>query len=399
MQLQILRHRAQRVCGFLAFATIATFGFQNCGGFRPTNQFGSLSSSSTAVDPAATSSTPEGTSTPPISTKQPDIADPGALQVCPTGCAFQLPSQAVAVAADRQIIDVQAADYNDCIVITQNHLTIRGLNGRAHLHGKVCLDKGVIVTEGSDTILENLEISDYANSSQNAAGIRHDASASNLIAKNLYFHDGEFGFLGSNVSTTDNLVFDGCIFDKVGLLRDDGEISVPIFTSASARLLIRNSKITNTPGGASNIKSRAEQTVIDCSVIATQNGSDSYAVDLYSSPNVIIENSVIEHGSSAQNGTLIAYGTSGSLPATDNRISIVNNVFLNDLPNGTFVRINQASNLLSLDISGNTWIGAGTPQAGGGAQPNNASISNRTAAGVGESPALPLVKKCSTPPI
>ena len=57
------------------------------------------------------------------------LADPTVtghvLQVCPSGCAYTLPSLALAAAIPGDTIEIQYGDYVDCAYVTQDNLIIR----------------------------------------------------------------------------------------------------------------------------------------------------------------------------------------------------------------------------------------------------------------------------------
>src|SRR5215471_3174796 len=96
------------------------------------------------------------------------------LQVGPDK-SFQTPCAAVAVASDGDVIEIDAGLYKkDVCVIPQNNLTLRGVNGRAHLEAgdASAQGKAIWVIQGNDALVENIEFSGASVPDQNGAGIR-----------------------------------------------------------------------------------------------------------------------------------------------------------------------------------------------------------------------------------
>jgi hypothetical protein len=292
-------------------------------------------------------------------------AEPGfslsAIKVCPAGCDYTLPSQAVAAATDGALIEILAGSYEDCVAIRLDRVTLRGIKGFAHLHGKQCDGKGIIVTYGQGIRLERLELSDFANTEYNGAGIRHDAVAKDLAVSNLFLHDGQLGILAS--STGDAVSIDSTVFQRVGVARPDGEISVPLYVTGAKTLSIRRSRFLHGVGGASMIKSRALSTSIACSVIANLDGPDSYSVDLQLGNDFSLVNSVIEQSVNTQNNTIIGYGSSSFDAASATSFTITGTTFINDASGGTFINLFRGAPA-KVDVSGNTFVGSGTALAG-----------------------------------
>jgi hypothetical protein len=122
------------------------------------------------------------------------------LQVGPDK-PFQAPCAAIAVALDGDLIEIDAGLYTrDVCVIRQNNLTLRGVNGRAHLEADdaSAQRKAIWVIHGNDAVVENIEFSGASVPDQNGAGIR--AEGVNLTVRNCYFHDNQDGILESNVA-------------------------------------------------------------------------------------------------------------------------------------------------------------------------------------------------------
>ncbi len=283
----------------------------------------------------------------------PSDFSPGALRVCASGCPYKLPSEALAAANSGDVIEIEKGSYMDCLIITKDQITVRGVNGYAHLHTKICSQKGGVVTIGQNTVLENLELSGFDSSDFSTASIRHDAKGFNLTIRNLFFHDSQNGILLS--SANDHIAILDSRFERVGARRTDGEISVPIYAAGrSAQVLIRNTQILYARQEATEIKSRSKKLIIDCSVIANLDGPDSYSVNTQSGGELIIKNSVIEMSPLSANSTMILYGDSTGNAYQNNNIQMSGNIFINDKGSG---RLFASSVQVSQNFSENILIG------------------------------------------
>ena len=103
---------------------------------------------------------------------------------------YTRPSEAAKVAKDGDVIEIMSGIYMyDAAVWRQNNLTIRGVDGRAHLKadGTAAEGKAIWVVKGNNTIVENIEFSGARVRDKNGAGIRQEGSG--LTIRKCYFHD------------------------------------------------------------------------------------------------------------------------------------------------------------------------------------------------------------------
>jgi hypothetical protein len=376
----------------LVSCAVLTLGYNNCSkGFEV--QQGELSVGSNGgagSDDPGTGSGGGGV----IGEGMPTGFSANSLKVCPSGCTFTMPSQAIAVAKDGDVIEIMTGSYKDCMDVRQSRLTIRGVGtARPNLHSVLCSDKGLITNNGVQNRIENLEISDFHNTSQNGAAIRQDGSGKELILSNLDIHDGQMGLLGG--SSGDHIYVNETKFYRVGLLRDDGEISLPIFTTAGALLQIRKSSFMEPVGTASLIKVRSEVLTIDCSTLANLEEPDSYTIDYQTGGKLVITNSVLEQSQTTVNTTMVAINSVSYNAGIENSISLSGNLFLNDAQKGTFIKMfNTPSNPIT--ATDNTFVGSGTLFSNN-FQPgaSNKLLADRSAE-MGAYPKLPAPGACKT---
>jgi hypothetical protein len=244
--------------------------------------------------------------------------------------ALKTPSAAAKVARDGDVVEIDAGLYaGDAAVWTQNHLTIRGRGGRAHLRadGAHAEDKGIWVIKGSETTIENIEFSGAKVAHRNGAGIRLEGPG--LTLRNCYFHDNENGILtGANLES--DVVIEHSEFNHNGA--DDGQ-SHNLYVGTVRSFTLRYSYSHHAVVGH-NVKSRAIKNYILYNRIADeQDGRASYAIDLPDGGLSFVMGNLIQQGPENDNRTIVAYGAEGYKNLL-NELYFVSNTVVNDDPKG-----------------------------------------------------------------
>jgi hypothetical protein len=275
------------------------------------------------------------------------------LSVCPN-CIYKKPSEAIAHSSDTDIINVQAGNYDDCFTINRDDILIRGVNGRAHLTGKICDEKGEMNIRGARTVVENFEFSGMQNPDTNGAGIRFQGVM--LTIRNSYFHDGEEGILtqGNPLNYNDTVLVENSLFERLG---GGGGYSHAAYFGDHKQVTIKNSIFRSSKDQGHEFKSRAQNNTIDCSIFASLDGVDSYSVNFPDGGNVQITNSLIEQGSASANGVMVDYGSemSNTPKWGTNRFLAQNSIFLDDRGSGVFFAVVNAA---QFDIKAGTIVGS-----------------------------------------
>jgi hypothetical protein len=127
------------------------------------------------------------------------------LRVGP-GKPFSSPSAAAAAAADGDVVEIDAGLYEgDVAVWTANHLTIRGVGGRARIKGagKLASNKALWILEGQNTLVENVELSN-ASSTPGALGLRFEGPG--LTLRHCAFLDNIRSLEGKDDPDSDLLI-------------------------------------------------------------------------------------------------------------------------------------------------------------------------------------------------
>ena len=281
------------------------------------------------------------------------------LQVGP-GKQYPTPCAALAVAADGDTILVDPVLYKgDVCAFSQNDLTIRGVNGRAHIDaaGKIAQQKGIWVPSGRNLTVENMEFSGAAISAENGnngAGIR--ASGTNWTVINCYFHDNQDGILESNIADS-NIVIEFSEFARNGA--GDGQ-SHNLYIGHTNSLIFRFNYSHDANVGHL-LKTRSATNYILYNRLTGENGTESYETDVPNGGTTYFIGNLVQQGPTTQNSGMLSYMLEGSNPANPGSdLYVINNSFVNQRPNGgTFVSIGSADAVPAL-IQNNIFYGPGT---------------------------------------
>jgi hypothetical protein len=314
---------------------------------------------STPAVPATPTSDP--VTTPVTTPVTPPTTTPGALRVGP-GQAYAAPCAAFAAASDGAVIEIDAAGSyaGDVCGIARSNLVIRGVNGRPRIDaaGANAMGKGVWVVQGNNTTIENVEILGARVADRNGAAIRLDGL--HLTLRGSYLHDNENGILTNNDGVS-SIVIETTEFAHNGY--GDG-YTHNLYIGHVASLVFRYNYSHDANVGH-NLKSRAESNTITYNRFSTEGtGSPSYEIDLPNAGLAFVVGNVIQQPASNQNSGMLTFGVEGATNKLQ-ALYAVNNTFINDASNGTFISVGAGVTTPVL-VQNNVFAGAGTPvnQAG-----------------------------------
>jgi hypothetical protein len=283
------------------------------------------------------------------------------------GRSLRLPSQAAAAVRDGDVVEIDAGTYSGDVTVWQrDRLTLRGVGGRAHLiaNGQAADGKAIWVIKGRHTTVENIEFSGAQVDDQNGAGIR--AEGADLIVRNCYFHDNQDGLLGG----AGDVFVEHSEFSANGA--DDGNAHNLYISNRVTRFTLRYSYSHGAKVGH-NLKSRAHENFIQYNRIMDEaEGTSSYALDFPNGGRAYVIGNLIHKGAHAENRVLVRYGAEGFI-GKDNELYLVNNTFVNDRPNGLFVRV--ADGTRRTFAVNNLFIGSGQRFEGAVEESHNVSAS------------------------
>ena len=264
-----------------------------------------------------------------------------------SGQSFSRLSDAVAAAADGDLIRIQAGTYTNDFMNIAKRLTIEGVGGVAKL---VATEppwngKAVLVTQ-SDVTLRNIEISGATSGNRNGAAIRHENG--NLVLDQVYFHHNQNGVLaGENLNSSITVLNSEFAHNGAG----DG-YSHGMYAGKIASLTIRDSYFHDTAAGH-EIKSRAVINLIENNRILNGGGSASYNVDLPNGGQATVRNNLIHKGPVASNPHIVHFGGEGT-PYASSKLVVSGNTVINERGNAQFVLNHSGA---PAEVTGNSLFG------------------------------------------
>jgi hypothetical protein len=248
------------------------------------------------------------------------------------GKMFMRPSQAAAVAAHGDTVEISAGEYaGDAAVWRANNLTIRGVGGRPHLkaNGAHAQGKAIWVISGNNTVVENIEFSGAKVPDGNGAAIRQEGSR--LTLRNCYIHDNEMGILAGNEES--DVVIEGS-----ELSDSSGGYNHNIYMGNIRSFTLRYSYVHHAMEGH-NVKTRARTNFILYNRIMDETtGRSSYAIDVPNGGRTYVIGNVIQKGTKAENTTVIAYGAEGATNEVQ-EFYLINNTIVSNFGRGRFLGI------------------------------------------------------------
>jgi hypothetical protein len=264
---------------------------------------------------------------------------------------LKVPSQAAAVAANGDVVRIDPGDYADCAFWRASHLLIEAAGPGVRIAGKVCGEKGIFVTQGSDITIRGITFADATVVWHNAAGIRMEGA--NLTVDHSRFVNNENGILAGGGPDSVLRITDSAFIGNgscIAACAHGVYAGAPIFLLDIEHCVFRDTKT------AHHIKSRARNTVVrDSRIEDGPDGTSSYLIDVPNGGNVLIQGNVLEKGARTSNaGAAISIGIEGVKNPTGTLI-VRDNVFHSDVE-GRIIFVRNSSNA-RIEMSGNTITG------------------------------------------
>ena len=286
-----------------------------------------------------------------------------AIRSVGAGKTYATPCKAFAAAAAGDTIEIQAATYSgDVCAITKSNLTIRGVNGRPKINanGKAALSKGTWVVQGSNIVIDNVEMYGAKVVDKNGAALRLEGT--NFTLRNSFLHDNENGIL-SGVNTASTVILENNEFGHNGY--GDG-YSHNIYIGKVAKLTFRYNYSHDANVGH-NLKTRALYNTIAYNRFSslrsgetgsTAAGKPSYEINVPNGGTTFIIGNVIMQPTASNNPAMVAYGEEGTTGRSTD-LYVINNTFINDdSSRGTFVMVKNAA--VAAKLTNNLFSGFGT---------------------------------------
>lgn len=277
-------------------------------------------------------------------------------------------------AKNNSVVMLGAGDFEQSGVVKKNNITIEGQSG-SRLHTSTAQGKAAIVVKGNDTIIKNIECDNINVKDNNGACVRMEGR--NLTLDNVYFHDSQQGLL-TNGKPGDIYILNSR-FERLGKSGRAHGIYV-----GGGRLFIKGSRFIASKDQGHEIKSRASETRIEKSVIASLDGNDSRLVDIPNGGLLTITDSILEQGPKSLNWNLVGYGHEG-YKYLENSVTLVGNIVLMEREKGNMV-LDVKDNKAKLKINQNVFIGRISK---GDFDDTNFYFDDRKSAGLAAYPNLP----------
>ena len=261
------------------------------------------------------------------------VASAATLSVGPDK-KYKTPCAAFEAASKGSIIEIDATgNYDgDVCEITQDRLTIRGIGpGRAWIDaaGRNAQDKGTWVIHGSNTTIENVELSGSHVPDKNGAAIRMEGH--NLTLRNCAFHDNETAIL-TGEDPAGEILIEYSEFGNNGWRYSGGQ-SHSMYIGHVNKFTLQFSYSHHTQVGHL-VKTRAANNFILYNRLTDEvDGGASYEVNIPNGGNSYLIGNVLQKGAHADNPNLVSYrveGPDSRNPGT--HLYVFNNTFVTNTP-------------------------------------------------------------------
>jgi hypothetical protein len=241
------------------------------------------------------------------------------LKVGP-GQKFAKPSQAIAAGKDGDVIelDTKGKYEGDVTYVNASNLTIRGVGeGRALLdaQGKVAGRKGIFVTRGKNTTIENIEFRN-AGGEVNAAGIR--AEGPDLTIRNCKFFECRDAILGG----AGEVLIEHSEFSHCG--HNSNPATHNLYMSERVTKLTYRYNYSHFTYEGHLLKSRARENWILYNRVTDEDGQGSAVTDFPNGGLVVLVGNTLHKGPKGQNNRMVVFGMEG-LKHERNELYVVNN--------------------------------------------------------------------------
>jgi hypothetical protein len=264
-----------------------------------------------------------------------------------------LPSAAAAIAADGDIVAIDAGEYFDCAVWRANGLTIEGSAADVVITDKTCDGKALFVIGGNDVTIRNLTFTRARVPDGNGAGIR--AEGVNLRVEHSRFLNNESGIL-VNPSPSATVTIVDSEFAGNGRCAA-GRCAHALAVDEIALLHVENCTFAGTKAGHHIASRAASSELIGNRIVDGAEGSSSYLVDIPNGGSLVMLNNILQKGPKSSNPTTaIMLGDEASAGSTGG-FGFSGNRFSNDTGATTIFVRNWTG--VEVKTEGNT-LGAGT---------------------------------------
>lgn len=295
---QVEKGSLARRCSF-ALAALLIWG---CDG--PTLAEGTLPGQSNPIPPLF-----EPTAAMPVFSGL-DRTDP---DVCLDGsCPFTSLAKAAKAAREGATIVVSPGLYaGDCLDARGKSLAIVGLvgpNDERATFETPCARKAAFVMSGERFLIQGVRVRGIKVPNRNGACVRVEGQ--NQVQRgalvNMHCRGSENGILGSAGNGT--LIIRGSLFEFNG---GNNGFAHGLYMVGGEELLIQSSVIRSTTGRGHSLKAGSKRLIIERSIVAGLDGTNSRTLDYFSGGVLLVRGSVFEQGPGSDNNDMIGLALEG----------------------------------------------------------------------------------------
>lgn len=242
------------------------------------------------------------------------------VAMCATGCDASSFKAAYAMVAEGGVITVSPGSYSDCLIIRKS-LTINGAGAR--VSGNACGEKAAFLIAGGSVTLTGFDIGPVTGTESNIACVRALEASTGLILRDIQCHDTKMGVL---TKVTGDVLIEDSRFRNFA---SGGAYPHALYITEAQSFTLRNSAVSESKDGHL-VKSGAQKTVIENSVLAALDSKTARLIDAYGGGELTVRNSVLQ----VKNNTslhFMNYGSEGGrLNQPPHIVLIEGNTFIND---------------------------------------------------------------------
>jgi hypothetical protein len=289
---------------------------------------------------------------------------------------FQSVQDAANALRPGDVLEIGPGVYRTAVTLKISDVSIVG-DGHVVFEGAVAQGKANMVIAGNDVRVRNIECRQIQVSDGNGACIRLEGE--NLTVDHVYYHDSQQGILTGGKPGWVNIR--DSRFERLGHNGQSHGIYI-----GGGELFISDSLFLASKSEGHEIKTRAVETTITRSVIASLNGVDSRLIDAPNGGILVITESILLEGPNTSNSDVVGFALeTGVNHHPIDRVVMRDNLILIDRERSSRL-LHLADGRVETDVSDNVIISRhSTPF-----DDLNVIFSSRKSAGLPDYPALLL---------
>lgn len=261
------------------------------------------------------------------------------------GQAYETIAAAAAAAADGDVIEILPATYREAVTWRANRLTVRGIGGRPVIDMTglaISNGKAIFVSAGADFTVDNITFVGASVNDANGAGIRWEGPGG-LTVRNCIFRSNENGILGGGQADNVGVIENNEFVDNG---RGDVGYTHSVYINEAAEVTFRGNWThalwPDGPDIGHLFKSRARKNFVLYNRITAEDSHSSYEINIPQGGEAYVIGNLIQQKVGGQR-TMISFADGDGTQHPDSKLYVINNTFVSENPNATFVRTTNAT--------------------------------------------------------